>query len=291
MKDIFDLSEILGDDFLGDGFLESDDLGDLEIDDLFDESGNNEIPERPTAKLEGDTTSQLPGGEQPGTRPKDETKIMTGNGTEIKADVYNSAMGALKKSFKEASELIDMLSNCTVVESTLEDQQQEFTDNAVLESYLNGPLFEKVDREDKDEVKEIVSKIKSGLYSTCKEEGVTFYQPSVVGRWIGQGYFWLMRLWQIAGAVVTERSNIDDFCKHLTEKFKDDLGEYKIVPVAVLPSWFDAFRVMNNWKNLQQPFFLLIDRKLDHELSQKDKQARRDYQKEVKALQDKKGKK
>ena len=45
------------------------------------------------------------------------------------------------------------------------------------------------------------------------------------------------------------------------------------------------------WKNLQQPFFLLIDRKLDHELSQKDKQARRDYQKEVKALQDKSDKK
>ena len=104
MKDLFEL----------DIFDEStdDSIGNMDI----EEAGNNEIPEEPTAKLEGDTTSQLPGGEQPATRPKDETKIMTGNGTEIKADVYNSAMGALKKSFKEASELIDMLSNCTVVE-------------------------------------------------------------------------------------------------------------------------------------------------------------------------------
>ena len=115
MKGLFDLASILGDEFLES--TDDDSIGNMSI----EESGNNEIPERPTAKLEGDTTSQLPGGEQPATRPKDETKIMTGNGTEIKADVYNSAMGALKKSFKEASELIDMLSNCTVVESTLED--------------------------------------------------------------------------------------------------------------------------------------------------------------------------
>ena len=94
----------------------NDDLGNAMIDlDNVNESGNNEIPEKPTAKLEGDTTNQLSGGEQPATRPKDETKIMTGSGTEIKADVYNSAMDALKKSFKEATELIDMLTNCTIV--------------------------------------------------------------------------------------------------------------------------------------------------------------------------------
>lgn len=108
MKGLFDLASILGDEFLES--TDYDSIGDMDI----EESGNNEISEWPSAKLEGDTTSRLPGGEQPGTRPKDETKIMTGNGTEIKADVYNSAMGALKKSFKEATELIDMLTNCTI---------------------------------------------------------------------------------------------------------------------------------------------------------------------------------
>lgn len=284
MKGLFDLESILDHEFI-----ESmeDDIGNMDI----EESGNNEIPERPTAKLEGDTTSQLPGGEQPATRPKDETKIMTGNGTEIKADVYNSAMGALKKSFKEATELIDMLSNCTVVESTLEDQQQEFTDNAILESYINGPLFEKVDRDDKKDVKGIVSAIKSKLRTYCKQQNVIYYQPSVIGRWIGQGYFWVMRLWQIAGAVVMEAANVNDFCKKLSEEFKEDLGDYKIIPVAVLPSWFDVFRTFLNWKNTQQPFFLLIDKKLEHEVSQKDKLARRNYDKEMKDLRDKSDKK
>lgn len=108
MKGLFDLASILGDEFLES--TDDDSIGNMSI----EEAGEHEIPEKPTAKMEGDTTGSLPG-EQPAMRPKDETKIMTGNGTEIKADVYNSAMGALKKSFKEASELIDMLSNCTVV--------------------------------------------------------------------------------------------------------------------------------------------------------------------------------
>ena len=258
MNGMFDSYENLGDEFL-----ESNNLADFEINDLFDESGNNEIPEKPTAKLEGDTTNQLPGGEQPATRPKDETKIMT---------VYNSAMDALKKSFKEATELIDMLTNCTIVESTLEDQQDEFTENAIYESYINGPYFERVARTDKDEVKEIVKSIKSKITSKCKGKNAKFYQPNKFMRWFVSGEWWYTRLWQILGVVLIEEHNVDEIAKDLTEQLKDELGEYKILPAKAPWGFLDMFRTKVNWKNQWEPYFLLVDRKLDNEIKKKIKE-------------------
>lgn len=277
MKNMFDLNGIPGDDFL-----ESENLCDLDINDIVEESGNNEIPEQPTAKLEGDTTSQLPGGEQPATRPKNETKIMTGNGTEIKADVYNSAMGALKKSFKEASELIDMLSNCTIVEKSAADLQAEFTENAIYESCINGPYFERVARTDKDEVKEIVKSLKSKIAATCKGKNAKFYQPNKFVRWFISGEWWNTRLWQILGVVLVEEHNVDEIAKELTEKFKDELGEYKILPAKTPGSFLDLFRTKFNWKNQWEAYFLLIDRKLDNEIKKKIKEDKKEDKKESK---------
>ena len=276
MKGLFDLASILGDEFLESA--DDDSIANMSI----EESGNNEIPERPTAKLEGDTTSQLPGGEQPATRPKDETKIMTGNGTEIKADVYNSAMGALKKSFKEASELIDMLSNCTIVEKSAADLQAEFTENAIYESYINGPYFERVARTDKDEVKEIVKSLKSKIAATCKGKNAKFYQPNKFVRWFISGEWWNTRLWQILGVILIEEHNVDEIAKELTEKFKDELGEYKILPAKTPWSFLDLFRTKLNWKNEWEAYFLLIDRKLDNEIKKKIKEDKKEDKKESK---------
>lgn len=273
MNGIFDLSELLGDEFL-----ESDSLADLEIGNIFDESGNNEIPERPTAKIEGDTTNQLPGGEQPATRPKDETKIMTGNGTEIKADVYNSAMGALKKSFKEASELIDMLTNCTVVESTIADQQAEFTENAILESYDNGPYFEKVDRTDKDEVKEITKNIRTKVGKYIRDEGYKFIPRKVIDVWSAY-------MWQTLGNVYIEAANINKLCDAMNEEFKEELGEYKIIPVACLWRLVDMLRVKFNWKNTCFVYALLVDKKLNSELKKLDKQGKAEQKEKIEEAQ------
>ena len=273
MNGIFDLSELLGDEFL-----ESDSLADLEIGNIFDESGNNEIPERPTAKIEGDTTNQLPGGEQPATRPKDETKIMTGNGTEIKADVYNSAMGALKKSFKEASELIDMLTNCTVVESTIADQQAEFTENAILESYDNGPYFEKVDRTDKDEVKEITKNIRTKVGKYVRDEGYKFIPRKVIDVWSAY-------MWQTLGNVYIEAANINKLCDAMNEEFKEELGEYKIIPVACLWRLVDMLRVKFNWKNTCFVYALLVDKKMNSELKKLDKQGKAEQKEKIEEVQ------
>lgn len=275
MNEMFKLDE-----FENETIVESTDIGNDSIDDDIDEnineSGNNEIPEKPTAKLEGDTTNQLPGGEQPATRPKDETKIMTGSGTEIKAEVYNSAMDALKKSFKEATELIDMLTNCTIVEKSAADLQAEFTENAIYESYINGPYFERVDRTDKDEVKEIVKSLKSKIAANCKGKNAKFYQPNKFMRWFVSGEWWNTRLWQILGVVLIEEHNVDEIAKDLTEKFKDELGEYKILPTRTPRSFLDLFRTKFNWKNEWNAYFLLVDRKLDNEIKKKAKEDKKE---------------
>ena len=273
MNTMFDLSELLGDEFL-----ESDNLGDFEINDIFDESGNNEIPERPTAKLEGDTTNQLPGGEQPATRPKDETKIMTGSGTEIKADVYNSAMDALKKSFKEATELIDMLTNCTIVEKSTADLQAEFTENALLESYDNGPYFEKVDRTDKDEVKAITKNIRTKVGKYIRDEGYKFIPRKVVD-------IWAAYMWQTLGLVYIEAANINKLCDAMNEEFKEELGEYKIIPVACIWRLIDMLRVKFNWKNTCFVYALLVDRKMNSELKKLDKQGKSEQKEKIEEAQ------
>ena len=273
MNSMFDSYENLGDEFL-----ESNNLADFEINDLFDESGNNEIPERPTAKLEGDTTNQLPGGEQPATRPKDETKIMTGSGTEIKADVYNSAMDALKKSFKEATELIDMLTNCTIVEKSIADLQAEFTENALLESYDNGPYFEKVDRTDKDEVKEITKNIRTKVGKYVRDEGYKFIPRKVVDVWAAY-------MWQTLGLVYIEAANVTKLCDAMNEEFSEELGEYKIIPVACIWRLIDMLRVKFNWKNICFVYALLVDKKMNSELKKLDKQGKAEQKEKIEEAQ------
>lgn len=219
----------------------------------------------------GCTNGCLPG-EQPASRPKDETPIKVSAGKEITPEMYNNAMNALKKSFKEAVDILEMMEQCNIVETNTMALQEEATNNAILESFENGPLFEKVDRDDKDAVKEITKKIRSKLKGAVGNDG-KFYQPSRFARWLLGGGWWSMRLWQIAGAICIEEGNVDTLCKGLTEKLADDLGEYKILPVAVMPSIIDLFRTHFNWKNTMAVYFLLVDKKLDNELKQEHKKA------------------
>lgn len=52
--------------------------------------------------------------EAPSTKPYDAASIPVPKGTTITADAYNSALAALKKSFKEGVEIITMLENVNV---------------------------------------------------------------------------------------------------------------------------------------------------------------------------------
>lgn len=126
-------------------------------------------------ELTEDVTISIPGGlsERPSGAPKD-VSVPTPSKTEITDAQYKSALAALKKSFKESAELIDILEQADVVEesaNTIDDEQNEYTElaicEAILDSFLGSPMFERVTRkENKDDIKAIVEQIKPNL---CKK--------------------------------------------------------------------------------------------------------------------------
>ena len=90
-------------------------------------------------------------------------------------------------------------------------------------------------------------------------------------------FVWTMRLWQILGCVCCEDSNINSLTKEITNKFSDQLGEYKIISYHA--PWFitDLFRNKFNWKNQLNVFFLLVDKKMPAELTKAMKDAESEF--------------
>lgn len=236
------------------------------------ESGNGEIPENPSAHLKNERSIPVPGGDkEPPSNSGHEHSISIPQGTEISQETYNKALSSLKKSFHEACEIIEMLESCTIVSATTDELQMEYTENAILESIEGGPLFERVNRSDKDEVKQIVHDLRSDVIRELKSKKYKAYKPSFFVRMLLHCNFWTMRLWQVLGAVLIEDGNADELCKALTKKYADQLGNFKILPVKVAPSILDLFRGRLNYKNTYDVFFLLIDRNMDKSLKEASK--------------------
>lgn len=252
-----------------------DDIGNM----LIEESGDHEIPENPSAKMEGDTTNSLPGGEQPATRPKDETKIMTGNGTEINEEVYNKAMKALQNSFKEATEIINLLSNCKIVESTVDEAQDDFTEAAIQKAYEDGPYFEKVDRGDKDDIKDITKAIRTKVKDLIKAEGYKFATMGSLTKMLHLEAY----AWQIVGIAYVEPANSTVLVNHINEELKDELGEYKLLHSAMYARIIDILRTKFNFRNSLWPYVLVVDRKLPSELKKMDTEGKKDAKAAVNA--------
>lgn len=74
------------------------------------------------------------------------------------------------------------------------------------------------------------------------------------------------RLWQMLGICYIEDGNADDMAKRLNEEFKDELGEYKILPVSIKPNIADVFCMKFHWKNNKNTYMLLIDKKVPSEI-------------------------
>lgn len=115
---------------------------------------------------------------------QEERSISIPKGTEIQASTYNDAIKALQNSFKESSEILENLLNVKVVEdnqinATKDMEMVEAANNAILNVFENGPYFERVDRSDKSDIKDIVSYIRKDIKSVLKSTDVTFYQPSL----------------------------------------------------------------------------------------------------------------
>lgn len=206
-------------------------------------------------------------------------------------DTYNDALKRLKQSFKEGYEVLDMLQNADVLAESAQTRQKNFTYNAILESFENGPLFEKVERSDKDEVKDIVAKIRKNISKAVHEEDVEFRTPSVWGDILTGAFLyngtvprafqtiWSMRLWQIIGAVYVEDGKVDKLCEVVTDKFSKELGGYKIIPVKTYKSVADMFRTSFGWKDQRSIYFIIVDKKLPAEIKEMQKKLEAEVEK------------
>lgn len=258
-----------------------------------------------------DVSISVPGGisETPSAKPYDANSISIPSKTTITADQYNCTISSLKNSFKEASEVLAALEGVQIVDKSIEQMQVEFTesciDDALLMSLENGPLYEAVKREDKDTVKEIVLKLRTKIQSALKEDGITFYKPNLIARCItsalGVGAAAIAnvtspavgavasvvgvanmgaavkqitnnRLWQVIGIIHAEHGNNLDIAKKLTEKFKDELGEYKILTAEAESALYDMFQLKFGWKSNSKAYFLVVDKKLPSEIKSMQKE-------------------
>jgi hypothetical protein len=102
--------------------------------------------------------------------------------------------------------------------------------------------------------------------------------------------WWSTRLFQIVGAVVIDDKDIKALTKDLNEKFKEELGDYKICAVEVTKSFIDLFRTRFNIKTMVSVYMLFVDRKIPAEINKITKEANENYEGET-SEEDKKEKK
>lgn len=266
---------------------------------------NTSVPPMGTHKLNDDASVSIPGGdsETPKAKPYDATSINNGGKVTLTTDQYDAALAALKKSFKEGYEIMEMLENVDVVQQTIEQRQEEYVESMIgdqlLTAYEDGPVFEAVDRRDKNDVKDIVRLLRPKIEDELEDAKIKFYKPnlivrSLVGLIPGYGslsaaaaikQIWSTRLWQVIGVCIVEGGNIEELTSSLTNKFKEELGDYKILYAASSPTILEIFRMKFGWKNTKGVFFLLVDKKLPKELKEMENMVK-DSMKELK--QDKK---
>lgn len=242
--------------------------------------------ETPSAKPVEGTTVTIPGGdkETPNAKPADAKDVPVPAAVTLTSDEYNQAISNLKKTFKEGVEILTILESASVIHKTPEEMQAEFTEAAIgdviLQSYEDGPLYEKVSKADKGDIKKIVRKIRPGVAKACKADNAKFYQPNLIVRTLtglltmnagnhlvaAIDQIWSTRLWQVLGVCHAEDGNIKEICNNLTSTFADDLGDYKVLYVQAQPTIYDALKSKFNWKNNRNVFFLLVDTKIPSEI-------------------------
>ena len=282
--------------------------------------------ESPSAKQKDGKEIPVPGGdkETPTANPYDKASITIPSSVTMTDSQWKEMLNGLQKSFKEGVELLQILSEATVIHKTEEELQNEYTESmvenaigeAILEAYENGPIFEAVKRSDKKNVKDITKSLRGKIPKDLKDKHISFYKPSVLARILGAAagvtlggigstagtivaatghpiiggaiaattvaagsvsqanlpaalqQIWTTRLWQVIGICHMEEGNIGEVTKMLTEKYKDELGEYKILYVKAIPALLDALKTKFNWKNSKGAYFLLVDRTIPKDIKE-----------------------
>jgi len=194
-----------------------------------------------------DVNVPVPGGlnEKAPGQPADQT-IPVPSKTTITADSYNEAITNLKKTFKEAVDILDILEHTKVVDKSTDDLQREFTEDAmadaIFESFANGPFFEAVAKENKSEIKSIAKKIRKTL---CKvKRNINWYtgkntsgaklgllDPAIIS---SRNKKMELRAWQLVCIVYPQKKVPLGKCiADLNEEFSDVLGSYKLKMVKM----------------------------------------------------------
>lgn len=149
---------------------------------FLESAGQDDVLDLPLNESNNEVSVPVPGGlnEKAPGQPADQT-IPVPSKTTIDAASYNEALKNLQKSFAEAAEFMGILANATIVEESVDELQDTFTENAMdvafLESLENGPFYEKVDRSDKDEVKAIVRDVRPKIKDSAAGKNGK-YQPT-----------------------------------------------------------------------------------------------------------------
>ena len=238
-----------------------------------------EPAEKPTANVPEEGPKPEGGlQEQPKNKPTEEGPKPPAK-TTITQDAYNDAFEKLQKSFKEAYEVMDYLKSASVICESEEDQQREIYESAMDDAFeamiTSGPLFERVKHEDKDKVKEIIASIKDDVFEAVKKQG-KMYKPVRLFRRIydnsnrpgtlGRSAWWGTFAWQVIGMAIVNVDAAKELEKALNEKFKDKLGGYKIFLYRSSQSFLDAFRTVFGIKNVDDAFFVFVDKSVPAEL-------------------------
>lgn len=264
-----------------------------------DNSGNKEIPvpgglgETPNAKPYDVNSIPIPGGdkETPDAKPYDgESGVPNPANVLLDEDEYNKALKALKKSFSEGADILDMLMRSNIQHKSVETKQHEFVeaalDEACYTAMCSGPMFEAVKRKDKNEIKELVEDIREDVLKFIRDQKFKAYKPALVARILtgqlssGVAQIYYHRLWQIIGIAVVDDN--DHLRKALNEEFKDQLGDYKIMLVESPFAFLDLFRTKFNWKNTLSPHFIIIDKKMPAEITKATKADNAEYEAKMK---------
>lgn len=282
--------------------------------------------ETPSTKPKDGKEIPVPGGdkEAPSANPYDKASITIPSSVTMTDAQWKEMLNGLQKSFKEGVELLQILSEATVIHKTEEELQNEYTESmvenaigeAILEAYENGPIFEAVKRSDKSSVKSITKSLRGKVPADLKEKGISFYKPSVLARILGGAagvtlgtigtaaatavtatghplagaaigaasvaggaistanapaalqQIWSTRLWQVIGICHMETGNINEVTSMLTEKYKDELGEYKILSVKAIPAILDILKTKFGWKNSKKAYFLLVDKTIPKDIKE-----------------------
>lgn len=196
--------------------------------------------ENPTAKPVDGSNPSIPGGggEKPSAKAADGTNPSIPGKATLTTSEWGAAMSALKNSFKEGVQILEILENANIVDISLEEQQRLHTEalmqEAVFESFCDGPMFEAVKAEDKGEIKKITKEIKKKL---CKfSRNIKWYfSKTPAGRKLGfldpmvlaacSGDLKLVAWQTIAILYPGKGTTLGSTLSDLNEEFAEALGE------------------------------------------------------------------